>query len=211
VTDRPDRPIRRRHDRRHQDFAAGDAARCERLDCPFPLAALFCAAPSRGAAFALVTAGAYIDRRASDGFRGVTNIDQIMADFELLDDWEDRYRYVIELGKGLEPLAEAERTEANKVRGCASQVWVSTHREARDGETVLHFVGDSDALIVRGLVAIVIALFDRKLPSEIVATDAEEIFGKLDLRAHLTAQRSNGLRALVDRIRADAEAVSATA
>jgi len=138
-------------------------------------------------------------------------IDQINADFELLDDWEDRYRYVIDLGKSLEPLAEAERTEDNKVRGCASQVWLSTHREERDGDTVLHFVGDSDALIVRGLVAIVIALFDRKPASEIVKTDAEAVFRKLDLRAHLTAQRSNGLRALVDRIRADAEAVAAAA
>jgi len=144
-------------------------------------------------------------------FSGLTSIEEITADFELLDDWEDRYRYVIELGKGLEPLAETERTEANKVRGCASQVWLATHREERDGKTVLHFVGDSDALIVRGLVAIVIALFDRKSPSEIVATDAEAVFGALDLRAHLTAQRSNGLRALVDRIRTDAEAVSATA
>lgn len=141
----------------------------------------------------------------------MTTIDQITADFELLDEWEDRYRYVIELGRKLEPLAEAERTEANRVHGCVSQVWLATHREKRDGETVLHFVGDSDALIVRGLVAIVIALFDRKPASEIVATDAEALFRKLDLRAHLTAQRSNGLRALVDRIRADAEAVRAAA
>ena len=136
-------------------------------------------------------------------------IDQIIADFEFLDDWEDRYRYVIELGKALEPLDESERTDANKVRGCASQVWLSTRRIKRDGDTVLHFVGDSDALIVRGLVAIVIALFDGRPAPAIVATDAEAVFKRLDLRAHLTAQRSNGLRALVDRISADAEAVSA--
>jgi len=138
-------------------------------------------------------------------------IDQITADFELLDDWEERYRYIIELGKGLEPLAEADHTQANKVRGCASQVWLVSRQEKQGGRTVLHFIGDSDALIVRGLVAIVIALFDGKSPAEIVATDAEALFGRLDLRAHLTAQRSNGLRALVDRIRADAEAVRATA
>ena len=138
-------------------------------------------------------------------------IDQIIADFELLDDWEDRYRYVIELGKALEPLNVAERTEANKVRGCASQVWLSTRRVKRGGDAVLHFMGDSDALIVRGLVAIVIALFDGKPASEIIAADAEAVFKRLDLRAHLTAQRSNGLRALVDRIRADAEAVRAAA
>jgi cysteine desulfuration protein SufE len=138
-------------------------------------------------------------------------IDQIIADFELLDDWEDRYRYIIELGRALEPLPDTEHTEANRVRGCASQVWLSTDRERRGHDTVLHFVGDSDALIVRGLVAITIALFDRKTPAEVAAIDAETLFKRLDLRAHLTAQRSNGLRALVDRIKADAEAVSAAA
>lgn len=134
------------------------------------------------------------------------SIDQIIADFDLLEDWEDRYRYVIELGRGLSPLPEADRTEANKVRGCASQVWLSTRRSAADGRTLMHFRGDSDAMIVRGLVAIVIALFDGKSPDEIRATDAEAVFTRLDLRSHLTTQRSNGLRALVDRIKADAEA-----
>jgi cysteine desulfuration protein SufE len=137
--------------------------------------------------------------------------DQIIADFELLDDWEDRYRYVIELGKGLAPLPDAERTTDNKVRGCASQVWLSTKVEPDGSDAVLHFSGDSDALIVRGLVAIAIAIFDGKQASEIVATDAEAVFDQLDLRSHLTAQRSNGLRALVDRIRSDAEAVNANA
>jgi cysteine desulfuration protein SufE len=137
--------------------------------------------------------------------------DQIIADFELLDDWEDRYRYVIELGKGLAPLPDAERTTDNNVRGCASQVWLSTKVEPDGSDAVLHFSGDSDALIVRGLVAIAIAIFDGKRASEIVATDAEAVFDRLDLRSHLTAQRSNGLRALVDRIRSDAEAVNANA
>jgi cysteine desulfuration protein SufE len=132
----------------------------------------------------------------------MTTIDQITADFDLLDDWEDRYRYLIELGRNLPPLPDNERTDANKVRGCASQVWLATHA---DGGT-FHFEGDSDALIVRGLVAIAIALFDGKTPREILATDAEATFDRLDLRAHLTAQRSNGLRSLVDRIRADAAA-----
>jgi cysteine desulfuration protein SufE len=188
------------------------------LDCPFPLAALFlanrplCQSAAPIPVFAHRPAGSYIGLVGLPPDLAVlTSIEQITADFDLLDDWEDRYRYVIELGKNLEPLAEAERSEANKVRGCASQVWLATHREERDGESVLHFVGDSDALIVRGLVAIVIALFDRKPPAEIVATDAEAVFADLDLRAHLTAQRSNGLRALVERIRADAEAVIATA
>jgi cysteine desulfuration protein SufE len=136
----------------------------------------------------------------------MTTIDQIIADFELLDDWEDRYRYVIELGRKLPPLPDTERTEANRVRGCASQVWLWTRPEERNSETVLRFVGDSDALIVRGLVAIALALFDGKSPHDVLAVDADALFDRLDLRAHLTAQRSNGLRALVDRIRTDAEA-----
>ncbi len=94
------------------------------------------------------------------------------------------------------------------MRGCASQVWLSTHNGSRNGEPILHFEGDSDALIVRGLVAVALALFDNKTPSEIRATDAEAVFDKLDLRAHLTAQRSNGLRSLVERIRKEAEAAA---
>ncbi len=137
-----------------------------------------------------------------------TTIEQITADFELLDDWEDRYRYIIELGRGLTPLPDARRTDTNKVRGCASQVWLWTRAEERDGRSVLRFVGDSDALIVRGLVAIAIALFDDKTPAEIAAIDAESVFSRLQLREHLTAQRSNGLRALVDRIRSDAASVA---
>lgn len=138
----------------------------------------------------------------------MTTADEIIADFELLDDWEDRYRYVIELGRGLEPLPDSERTEANRVRGCASQVWLWSRVIEDGGRRTMRFVGDSDALIVRGLVAIALALFDRKTPDEVLATDAEAVFEKLDLRAHLTAQRSNGLRSLVDRIRADARAAT---
>ena len=138
-------------------------------------------------------------------------IDQIIDDFALLDDWEDRYRYVIELGKKLDPLPEADRTEANRVRGCASQVWLVTTRDQgkSGGEPILHFAGDSDALIVRGLVAIALTLFDGKPASEVVATDADALFDRLGLKAHLTAQRSNGLRALVDRIKSDARAPTA--
>ena len=137
-------------------------------------------------------------------------IDQIIDDFALLDDWEDRYRYVIELGKKLDLLPAADHTEANKVRGCASQVWLVTTRDGGTGggEPILHFAGDSDALIVRGLVAIAITLFDGKPASEVVATDADALFDRLGLKAHLTAQRSNGLRALVDRIKSDARALN---
>lgn len=133
-------------------------------------------------------------------------IDQILADFELLDDWEDRYRYVIELGRALPPLPDDERNDANKVRGCASQVWLATRPAEDDGTERLAFAGDSDAMIVKGLVAIVIALFSGRTPQEIRDTDAESLFSRLDLSGHLTTQRANGLRALVDRIRADAGA-----
>lgn len=137
-------------------------------------------------------------------------IDEILENFSLLDDWEDRYRYVIELGKELEPLPESERTAQNKVRGCASQVWLSTRVDREQRPPRLRFRGDSDAHIVRGLITIVFALFDNKTPSEIRNTDAEAVFQKIGLRDHLTAQRSNGLKALVDRIKADADALHAT-
>jgi cysteine desulfuration protein SufE len=138
-------------------------------------------------------------------------IDEILENFALLDDWEDRYRYVIELGKELDALPETERTAENKVRGCASQVWLSTHVDDSQTPPRLSFLGDSDAHIVRGLVAIAIALFNNKKPAEILGTDAQAVFDEIGLREHLTAQRSNGLRALVDRIKADAAALRAPA
>jgi len=138
-------------------------------------------------------------------------IDEIIADFELLDDWEDRYRYIIELGRKLSALADSERTETNKVRGCASQVWLSTHIAAQGDRQILHFAGDSDALIVRGLVAIALTLFDGKSAEEITTIDAAAVFDRLGLRTHLTAQRSNGLRSLVERIKSDAAAALADA
>lgn len=132
-------------------------------------------------------------------------IDDIIADFDLLDDWEDRYRYVIELGKGLAPYPDDKRNEAHRVQGCASQVWLTSRVEDRNGKNVLRFEGDSDALIVRGLVAIALAIFDGRTPEEALAIDAEAIFGKLQLSENLTAQRANGLRAMIARIRGDAE------
>jgi cysteine desulfuration protein SufE len=138
-------------------------------------------------------------------------IDEILENFALLDDWEDRYRYVIELGRELDSLPEAERTAENKVRGCASQVWLATHVDRGQTPPRLSFLGDSDAHIVRGLVAIAISLFNDKSPAEILATDAQAIFDRIGLREHLTAQRSNGLRALVDRIKADAAELRAPA
>ncbi len=136
----------------------------------------------------------------------LASLADIRSDFEVLDDWEDRYRYVIELGRALEPLPDALHTESNKVRGCASQVWLFTTVEpAGDGPPRLRFQGDSDAHIVRGLVAILLALYSGHSAREILEIDAEGTLGTLGLRDHLTPQRSNGLTAMVGRIRRDAE------
>ena len=132
-------------------------------------------------------------------------IDEIVDSFAFMDEWDDRYRYVIELGRMLEPLPEAARTENNKVQGCASQVWLSTQTaEKADAEPVLTFKGDSDAHIVRGLIAILFALYSGKPARDILATDALGLFDRLGLREHLTPQRSNGLRSMVERIRSEA-------
>jgi cysteine desulfuration protein SufE len=135
------------------------------------------------------------------------HIDEILENFELLDDWEDRYRYVIELGRTLEPLPEAGHNDVNKVRGCASQVWLESKiRDGADRDPSLDFRGDSDAHIVRGLIAILIALYSDRTSSEILATDAKPILRRMGLAEHLTPQRSNGLAAMAARIQADAEA-----
>lgn len=131
----------------------------------------------------------------------------LIEDFSLLDEWEDRYRYVIELGRELEALPEDARTDANKVRGCASQVWLLTHVETRDGATVLTFRGDSDAHIVRGLIAILMRLYSGRTAAEILSLDAPAVLERLGLNQQLTPQRSNGLASMVARIRRDAEAV----
>ena len=127
---------------------------------------------------------------------------ELEAEFDLLGDWEERYRYVIELGKDLDPLADAERNEANKVRGCASQVWLVTERAADGG---LVFRGDSDAHIVRGLIAILLRLYSGRPPAEILAFDAKAALDRLGLAGALSTQRSNGLASMVARIRRDAE------
>ena len=127
---------------------------------------------------------------------------ELAAEFEVLGDWEERYRYVIDLGKDLASLTDAERSDANKVRGCASQVWLVTEPQA-DG--TLGFRGDSDAHIVRGLIAILLRLYSGRRPAEILAFDAPAAFETLGLKGALSQQRSNGLASMVARIRADAE------
>ena len=138
-------------------------------------------------------------------------IDEIVSNFELIDDWEERYRYVIELGRLMEPLPDEAHTDINKVQGCASQVWLESRiDDSADGKHVLHLRGDSDAHIVRGLVALLISLYNGKTPSEAVGTDALGLFKELGLSEHLTPQRSNGVRSMVERIRRDAQAAMAT-
>ena len=143
----------------------------------------------------------------------MAKLSDIRGDFAVLDDWEDRYRYVIELGRTLKPLPEELRTDANKVRGCASQVWLTTTIEPPGGAGAprLKFQGDSDAHIVRGLIAILFAIFDGRSSEEILATDPESIFAELGLKEHLTPQRSNGLRSMVERVRSDAREALAAA
>jgi len=128
-------------------------------------------------------------------------LEELIAEFDLLGDWEERYRYVIDLGRELAPLGEDERSDANKVRGCASQVWLVTEPQA-DG--ALRFRGDSDAHIVRGLIAILFRLFSGRQPAEILAFDAKAAFDTLGLAGALSTQRSNGLFSMVERIRRDA-------
>ena len=140
------------------------------------------------------------------------DIKTIRDDFAFLDDWEDRYRYVIELGRGLVPLPEEAHTETNKVRGCASQVWLVTHvTPGGAAGPTLSFDGDSDAHIVRGLIAILFALYSGKSAKDILDIDPEAVFTQLGLRENLTPQRSNGLRSMVERIQNDAKAALAPA
>ncbi len=138
----------------------------------------------------------------------MATIETIRDDFSLLDEWEDRYRYVIELGEALPPFPDSERTAANKVQGCVSQVWLTT--EIGNGpDPIVTFQGDSDAHIVRGLVAIMLALFSGRPASQILATDAEDTLKTLGLDEHLSPQRANGLRSMIQRIKRNAEAALA--
>ena len=133
-------------------------------------------------------------------------LEALADEFALFDDWEERYRHIIDLGRELEPLDEAEHADANKVRGCASQVWLVTE-PGKDG--TLHFRGDSDAHIVRGLIAILLRLYSDRRPADVLRFDANAAYERLGLAGALTAQRSNGLFSMVSRIRRDAEAADA--
>jgi cysteine desulfuration protein SufE len=142
----------------------------------------------------------------------MTTIDEIRDNFALLDEWDDRYRYVIELGRTLDPMPDDEHSTATKVNGCASQVWLSKQLDrSGSGEPRLNYLGDSDAHIVRGLIAILLTLYSGHTPREILDTDAIAVFDEFGFREHLTPQRSNGLRSMVERIRSDAREALAAA
>jgi cysteine desulfuration protein SufE len=141
----------------------------------------------------------------------LANIDDITDNFAILDDWDDRYRYLIELGRELPPLSAAAHNDANKVQGCASQVWLDTSISRDAAIPILTFEGDSDAHIVRGLIAILLATYSGRSAKDILAIDAIKLFEGLGLKEHLTPQRSNGFRSMVERIRADARAALAPA
>lgn len=128
------------------------------------------------------------------------SIEMILNDFSLLDEWEDRYRYIIELGKELEPLSVEEHNDATRVTGCASQVWLVFSTKMDGGKTRFLFRSDSDALIVKGLLAIVMALYNQKTRDEILSIKTENIFKQLELTSHLSQQRSNGLNSIISRI-----------
>lgn len=142
---------------------------------------------------------------------GIKPIADIIEDFEFIDDWEDRYRYVIELGKALPHLPDEHRTGRTKVNGCVSQVWLHQTIDDKGSEIPrLYYQGDSDAHIVRGLIAILFGIFSGRRADEILKTDALALFNQLGLEDHLTQQRSNGLHSMVNRIRSDAELATKT-
>src|SRR5260370_13219087 len=139
-------------------------------------------------------------------------MDEIRDNCALLDDWDDRYGYVIELGRMLDPMPEAEHSAANKVQGCASQVWLAKRvARSKANEPLLNYLGDSDAHIVRGLIAILLTLYSGHTPREILVTDAIAVLDEFGFREHLTPRRSNGLRAMVEGIPADAREALAAA
>ena len=141
----------------------------------------------------------------------MAELERIIEDFSFLDDWEDRYRYVIELGKALPDLPQEQRTLQNKVQGCASQVWLVTEASGDPEDPILTFSGDSDAHIVRGLVAIVLSIYSGRHASEIAGRDALEVFSQIGLVEHLSTQRANGLRSMIKRIRDEARLRAAAA
>ena len=142
---------------------------------------------------------AYVRRMPSS----LPDFDTIAGDFAFLDDWDERYRYLIDLGGQLPPFPEEERGEMARVRGCASQVWLHFSKEG----DVFRIVGDSDAAIVRGLIAVLLSLYDGKTAADILKVDADAALASIDLKDHITPRRSDGVASMIARIRAEASAV----
>ena len=134
------------------------------------------------------------------------DVDELTSNFEFFDDWEDRYRFIIDLGRDLPPLPDSDKNDANLIRGCQSQVWMTCEQDSQTGHLHLHI--DSDAHIVRGLISIVLIAYDDRKPAEILEVRIEDLFTKLDLIRHLSPTRGNGLRAMVGRIRENAAALA---
>ena len=159
----------------------------------------------------LVSSTKWTGRRQDEA--AAMSLAEIRSNFDLLDDWEDRYRYVIELGRALPPLAETFKTDAYKVRGCASQVWLVSRSTPAGPGTAAHlaFEGDSDAFIVRGLIAILLSAIEGKTADDLAKLDLQQVFDELGLKDHLTPQRSNGLASMIQRVKADARAAQSPA
>ena len=135
------------------------------------------------------------------------SLDDLVEDFELFEDWEERYRYIVDLGKKLPPMTEGEMSEDNKVRGCMSQVWMVSEADTAASPPIVHYRADSDAFIVKGLIAILLELYSGRTPAEILSLDAAEALGRLGLESHLSPNRRNGFVAMVDRIKSEAAAL----
>ena len=133
------------------------------------------------------------------------SFNNIIDDFEFLENWEDKYKYIIDMGSSLAALKSNDYNDDNKVEGCASQVWLVVEENSKQGKTILKFNGDSDAYIVKGLIAIIFALFSEKTPSEILEIDPMSELKKLNLEENISQQRSNGLTAMINRVFSEAK------
>ena len=133
------------------------------------------------------------------------NLETIVEDFEFIEDWEDRYKYIIDLGKSLDPLSENDYNKQNKVDGCASQVWLVIKEEQIKEKTILEFKADSDSFLVKGLLTIIISIFSRKAPSDILKINYDNELKKLNLKENISQQRSNGLTAVINKVISEAQ------
>ncbi len=141
------------------------------------------------------------DSTATDASGTDARVEELIDNFSFLDDWDDRFRYLIDLGRKLEPMDDSLKTEESKVRGCTSQVWIVDEVQPGTPPT-LHFTADSDAHIVKGLIAVLLSIYDGRTPEEILAVDAKDVIGRLGFEQHLSPNRANGLFSMVERIRA---------